>query len=63
MDTAQKPTETKTKAADKKPVIVSLVGEMTHLFTGAVFDARGIEHEVDGFVQAQIAAGKLAIKE
>lgn len=49
--------------AEKKPVIVCLVGTMHHLFTNQVFDARGIEHEIDSFVQTQIDAGKLAVRE
>jgi hypothetical protein len=51
-----------TKVAQPKTVFVRAVqGEMRHLFTNVVFTSDPKKVEVDGFLQAQIDAGKLEV--
>lgn len=48
----------------KKPKLVfvrAVHGEMRHLFTNVVFTTDPKKVEVDGFLQAQLDAGKLEI--
>lgn len=50
------------KADQPKTVFVRAVrGEMRHLFTNVVFTSDPKKVEVDGFLQAQIDAGKLEV--
>jgi hypothetical protein len=51
-----------TKVAQPKAVFVRAVqGEMRHLFTNVVFTTDPKKVEIDGFLQAQIDAGKLEV--
>lgn len=50
------------KVEQPKMVFVRAVhGEMRHLFTNVVFTSDPKKVEVDGFLQAQIDAGKLEV--
>ena len=52
----------KVKTASKKMVYVRAVhGTLHHLFTGVTFTADPKKVEIDGFLQAQLDAGKLEI--
>lgn len=52
----------KAKTASKKLVYVRAVhGALHHLFTGVTFTADPKKVEIDGFLQAQLDAGKLEI--
>lgn len=52
------------KAAEAKKVFVRTpVGQMVHLFTNVVFTTDPKKVDLDGFVQAQLDAGKLVIAE
>jgi hypothetical protein len=59
-----KPAPTKTEDTAKAPAKVyvrAVHGELHHLFTGVVFTADPKKVEIDGFLQAQIDAGKVEI--
>lgn len=53
----------KPKAKGPKTVFVQTKngGELRHLFTNVVFGSEPKRHEIDGFLQAQIDAGKLVV--
>lgn len=65
MTEANKTPETETpKTAPKKvktAYIRAVHGSMTHLYTNKVFGVDPVKVEIDGFVQAQLDAGKLEI--
>ena len=52
----------KADPALKKAYIRTLGGSMVHLFTNVVFTTDPKKVEIDGFVQAQLDAGKLVIE-
>lgn len=47
----------------KKVFVRTPSGQMVHLFTNVVFTADPKKVDLDGFVQAQLDAGKLVIAE
>lgn len=45
----------------QKAFVCSTVGPLLHLFTNVWFNSDPKKVELDGFVQAQLAAGKLVV--
>ena len=61
-DAAPVKTEDAPKTRPKKAVYVRAVyGNLHHLFTGVTFTTDPKKVEIDGFLQAQLDAGKLEI--
>ena len=57
---AEKDQEVK-KSAPKTVFVRAVQGELRHLFTNVVFTSDPKKVEVDGFLRAQIDAGKLEV--
>lgn len=56
----EKPQASKSKGP-KLVYVRAVRGELRHLFTNVVFGSEPKKAEIDGFLQAQIDAGKLEI--